>query len=129
MLRNTVAILFLEASGTSHVVHIDLAATAAPYVPTIDWDAGFAVAGQQFAKSIIAPELAPVIHLLRAKLSRAELLALRPMIAAKALPIWEREQGELTIADIDEVLHSTTRLSPQLHARVLQLWHTWLNDR
>jgi putative phosphoesterase len=129
MLRNTVALLFVEKNGTSHVVHIDLAAPDTSYMPNIDWDAGFLVAGKQFAKSILSPELIPAVQFLRANFSQSDILAIRPLLAAKALPIWEREGGELTIADVEDALMNTSALSPEVHERVRKLWHAWQNSR
>lgn len=125
MLRNTVALLFIEKDGTPHVVHVDIAAPDAPFVPEIDWNAGFMVAGNQFTKSIISPDLTSAIHHLRATFTRPELLALRPIVAELATPIWERADGELTIADIEAALQNDTTLSPDLRARVLAALNSW----
>jgi putative phosphoesterase len=128
-LRNTVALLLIEKSGASYIVHVDLAAPDAPYVPQIDWDAGFNVAAGDYSKSIVAPDLAPAIYFMRQHFSREELLAIRPLIAAKAIPIWEREGGELTLADVEDVILQDTTLPRDLHTRVLKALHTWQNIR
>lgn len=129
MLRNAVALLFVENSGTCHVAHVDLAAPDAAYIPQIDWDDGFIVAMNQFATSIIAPDLVPAIRFLRAKLSKQELQMIRPLIAEIAHPIWENEGGELTPAAVEDALLNTSALPPELHARVQELWHAWQNSR
>jgi hypothetical protein len=129
MLRNTVALLLIEKNGAPHVVHIDLDAPAAPYVPQIDWDAGFQVAGNQFAKSILASELIPAVHFMRANFTRDDILALRPLLAAKAIPIWERQGGELTIADVEDALLNDNTLSLEMRERVQKVWHAWQNSR
>jgi uncharacterized protein len=129
MLRNTVALLFVEQSGNCHVSHIDLANPAAPYEPQIDWDAGFMVAADQFAKSILAPELRGVGYYLSTFLTHPEILAIRPLLAEAAQPIWEKGEGELTIAAVEATLLNTTALPPELHARVRELWQTWRNKR
>jgi uncharacterized protein len=128
MLRNTVALLFVEQSGNCHVTHIDLANPAAPYEPQIDWDAGFMVAADQFAKSILAPELRGAAYYLSTFLTYPELLAIRPLLAEAARPIWEKGEGELTIAAVEATLLNTTALPPELHARVQELWQTWRNS-
>ena len=129
MLRNTVALLLIEKSGTAHVVHIDLAAPDTPYVPLIDWEAGFMVAGNQFAKSILARELVPAVQFMRANFTREEILAIRPLLAAKAMPIWVQTAGELTIADVQDALLNANDLPPEMRQRVLQLWQKWQASR
>jgi uncharacterized protein len=125
MLRNTVALLFVEKSGQCHVVHIDLAAPDAPYQPIIDWDAGFMVAGNQFAKSILAPDLREAAHYMRGNLTFAEFHAIRPLVAELAHPVWESGEGELTLAMVENALLDTTALSPELHARVHEVLQAW----
>lgn len=129
MLRNTVALLLIEKNGTPHVLHIDLDAPDGPYVPQIDWDAGFRVAGEQFARSILAPELIPAVQFMRGNFTRDEILAIRPLLAAKAIPIWERQGGELTIADVEDVLLNDNTLSPEMRERVQKVWQAWQNSR
>lgn len=125
MLRNTVALLLIEKNGTAHVVHIDLAAPDAPYVPSVDWEAGFMVAMNQFTKSILARELVPAVQFMRANFTRDEILAIRPLLAAKAMPIWEQTGGELTVADVEDALLNANDLPPAIQARVLLLWQQW----
>ncbi len=129
MLRNTVALLIIEHDGRPHVVHIDLAAPEAPFVPSIDWDAGFMAAGNQFAKSIVAPDLAPAIHHLRAHFTIDELILIRPIVAALATPIWEQAAGELTVAAVEEAIVNTTLLPAELHTRLLETWFAWRNHQ
>lgn len=124
-LRNTVALMFVEHNGTCHVVHVDLAAPDLPYKPAIDWDAGFIVAGNQFAKTIISPELRNAGFYLRSRLSYSEFHAIRPVIAELAHPIWESGTGELTVTAVEDALLNTSNLSPELHARVKALWQAW----
>lgn len=51
------ALLFMRDDGLPAVVHLDLAAPAQPFVPRIDWQAGFAAAHRQFTESLMAPDL------------------------------------------------------------------------
>lgn len=129
MLINTVAILFIQKNGTAHVVHIDLASPETPYIPQVDWDAGFAVMVNRYAKSIISPELAPAIQYMRGNFSRTEIEAIRPLIAAKAMPIWEQAGGDLTLAAVDDALRNTTELSPELHEKVIRVLNTLQNSK
>lgn len=125
MLRNTVALLFIEKNGTRHHVHIDLAAPETPYHSVIDWDGGFDVALAQFSRSIIARELEPAIRFMSANLTRAEILAIRPYLGAKTMPIWEREAGELTLADVEDALVHADNIPPEMHARIVEVWQKW----
>jgi hypothetical protein len=54
----SVAILSIRDDGAPFVTHIDLARPDQPFVPRIDWAAGFRAAHQQFGQSILAPDLA-----------------------------------------------------------------------
>jgi hypothetical protein len=56
----TVALLFLRDDGTPFVTHVDLASPHQPFVPPIDWGAGFRAASQQFSASILSSDLAAV---------------------------------------------------------------------
>ena len=53
----SVALLFIRDDGVPTVVHIDLAAPERPFVPQIDWKAGFAAAHSQFTESLMTPDL------------------------------------------------------------------------
>lgn len=125
MLRNTVALLLIEKNGTHHHIHIDLAAPETPYQSIIDWDSGFDVALAQFSRSILARELEPLIHFMRANFTLDEIIAIRPLLGAKAMPIWEREGGELTLADIEDALVHANNLPRELHARIMEVWKKW----
>ncbi len=129
MLLNTVALLFVEKSGAAHVVHVDIAAPDVPYTPTIDWEAGFIVAGGQFTKSILAADVVAAARFLRVNLTMQDLRTIRPLVAAKAMPIWESEGGELTLAAVEDALFNTTALAPDVHERVQKLWHSWQNSQ
>jgi putative phosphoesterase len=129
MLHNTVALLFVEKTGARHVVHVDLAAPDCPYEPAIDWDAGFMTAMNRFARSILAPELIPAVQFMRDNFSRDDILAIRPLLAAKAIPIWEEEGGELTLADVEDALFNATELPPEMQVRVQKLWNAWQTMR
>jgi len=124
MLLNSVALLLLEHSGQAHVLHIDLAAPQQPFDPAINWDAGFDIAMRRFAKSIIAPELAPAVHYLWQHMAYDEIMAARPFFAALATPLWDGDERLLTIADIDVALPHAD-LPPDLHARLTTLWRAW----
>ena len=53
----SVALLFIRDDGVLTVVHLDLAAPERPFVPQIDWQAGFAAAHSQFTESLMTPDL------------------------------------------------------------------------
>jgi putative phosphoesterase len=49
-------LLFMREDGAPAVAHVDLA-SGRPFVPRIDWQAGFAAAHSQFAESLMTPDL------------------------------------------------------------------------
>ncbi len=53
----SVALLFICDDGVPTVVHVDLAAPECPFVPQIDWQAGFAATHSQFTESLMTPDL------------------------------------------------------------------------
>jgi uncharacterized protein len=59
-LRKTVALLFLCDDRPPVAVHVDVNAPDRPFVPAIDWNAGFRAALKHYEESILAPELAAV---------------------------------------------------------------------
>lgn len=122
MLRNTVALLLIEKNGTRHHIHIDLAAPETPYSPVIDWDAGFDVALAQYSRSILARELEPALHFMRANFTRDEIIAIRPYLGTKAMPIWESAEGELTLTDVEDALIHADGIPPELHGRIIEVW-------
>jgi uncharacterized protein len=56
----SVALLFIRDDGVPMVVHLDLAAPVRPFVPQIDWQAGFAAAHSQITESLMTPDLEAV---------------------------------------------------------------------
>jgi uncharacterized protein len=67
----SIAILCIRDDGPPYVTHIDLARPDQPFVPRIDWEAGFGAAHQQFGQSILAPDLASDFPRLAATIQRA----------------------------------------------------------
>ncbi len=53
----SVALLFIRDDGVPTVMHIDLAAPERPFVPRIDWKAGFVAAHSQLTESLMTPDL------------------------------------------------------------------------
>lgn len=104
MTRKTVARLTVTHAGTPHITHLDLADPTRPYTPVIDWDAGFIVAWNQFSRSILAPEVEPLVPYLRSRLTIPQLLALRHAIDHMGHPIWEGEDRLLTVDDFTDAL-------------------------
>ena len=102
-LRQTVAILFLCADGQFVVTHVDLAEPSKPFVPEIDFDAGFSAALRQVSTSIIAPELRP--HLLHLRKFAEEIIPPRAIKATVAIfnraaqRCWAGEQEFICIED------------------------------
>ena len=126
MLRHTVALLFVDDASQAHVVHVDLAAPDRPYVPAIDWDAGFMLAHSQFSASILAPELESLIPFLRRHIPRPELLILRDILCELGHPIWEGEARLLTYADYSRAVDAAaSQLPGDLYPRLRRRMDEW----
>lgn len=117
----TVALLFIRDDGACAVVHVDLAAPEEPFVPRIDWGAGFRAAHDQFGESILSPEMAAGYDRLRALIA-----SLAPDQASRARAAWDRvahrcwsgEQAIITPADVLTELRADANLSPGVCAQV-----------
>jgi putative phosphoesterase len=59
-LRQSVALLFLCDDRAPVAVHVDVNAPDRPFVPEVDWNAGFRAALKHYEESILAPELVAV---------------------------------------------------------------------
>jgi putative phosphoesterase len=122
--RRTVALLYMRADRLPLVVHIDLASPDRPFVPRIDWDAGFAAALGQFNESILAPDLEPDHQRLYAIAQQA----LEPSIGAirrVAMRCWSGEQPYITRAELLAELEA----APGLPARVWAEFEALLCDK
>ena len=101
--RQTVALLYVRDDGAVTPVHVDLADLARPYVPRIDWAAGFRAAHDQYQESILSPELAADFAYLRTQAWWNLPDEGRPLWAAwyrAARRCWTGELPRLTRADV-----------------------------
>jgi uncharacterized protein len=119
----TVALLFLRDDGIPFVTHLDLASPEQPFVPQIDWDAGFRAANHRFSGSILAPELAAVWD------SWQSLAQLAPEAHHSALlraahPCWSGEQTAIT----PESLLAELRAEAGIAATLLRRFEAALAD-
>ena len=113
--RRTVALLFMRADRLPLVVHVDLAHPDRPFVPQIDWEAGFAAALGQVSESILAPDLEPDHQRLYAIARQAP----GPSIGAirrVAMRCWSGAQSYITRADLLAELEATPDLPPHVRA-------------
>lgn len=113
--RRTIALLYIRDDGAPFPVHIDLAAPAEPFVPRIDWEAGFRAALVQFEESIVSPELAadwPRLFALAESLPPAEACQLRAVVMRAAHRRWAGDPTPITHAD----LLAELRVDPDLPA-------------
>jgi uncharacterized protein len=111
----TVALLFLREDRPPLVVHVDLARPERPFVPRIDWDAGFAAALGQFGESMLAPDLEPDEQRLYAIVRQAP----KPSISAirrVAMRCWAGTQPYITRADLLAELEAASELPPHVYA-------------
>lgn len=101
--RRSVARLDLRGDGTIAVRHTDLDAPGEPFVPQIDWGAGFRAAHDAVSASILAPDLAARLATLRAfarTLPDDERAALWGLVTRCARPCWVGERAALAVADL-----------------------------
>ena len=125
MRHYTVALLFIDDTAVAHVIHVDLAYPETPFSPQFDADAGFAAAGQRYNKSIATSDLLAALPVLRGHLTLDELRALRPAVATLARPLWEGNDGQLTIDAVIDELKRTRDVAPTLVERALHLIDDW----
>jgi putative phosphoesterase len=98
--RQTVAILTIEAGGRPSVSHIDLAEPDKPYAPVIDWAAGFQVALDQFSATILGPDLAADFPALRDQMLALDAEAFWAALHRVAHRCWDGRQLLITRADL-----------------------------
>jgi len=106
--RQTVALLLIRDDGTPSVAHVDLAAPGQPYVPDVDWQAGFEVARDQFEGTIVEQGLLEDIARM-SKQTYRDLEALKRAILPLSHRCWAGEKQYITRAELlNEIERSTT---------------------
>jgi len=106
--RQTVALLLIRDDGTPFVAHVDLAAPDRPYVPDVDWQAGFEVALDQFQGTIVEQGLLEDVARM-SKQTYRDREALRRAILPLSHRCWAGEKQYITRAELlDEIERSTT---------------------
>jgi putative phosphoesterase len=99
----SVALLFIRDDGVPTVVHIDLAAPERPFVPQIDWQAGFAAAHSQFTESLMTHDLEVIwkeLHHVGQSLDEEVRAQLRAGMRRILERCWSGEQQLISRADI-----------------------------
>lgn len=128
--RQTVARLAITHTGTPHLVHIDLADPTRPYVPPIDWDAGFVATWNQFSESILSPEVESLVPFLRSRMTIHQLVDMRHAMDQMGHPIWEGEDRLLTVADFTGALEQfRADLPDELYHYMKGLIDEWRTTR
>jgi putative phosphoesterase len=111
----TVATLLIRADGTPLVTHVDLDAPGQPYLPDIDWSAGFRTAMNRFSASILDPELERIWEEGRwASLAKRAPQAHRAALLRAAHRCWAGEKIVMTTEDLLEELRLEPDISPEL---------------
>jgi putative phosphoesterase len=116
----SVALLFIRDDGARAVVHLDLAAPAQPFVPQIDWRAGFAAAHSQFTESLMAPDLEIIwkeLHHVGQSLDEDVRVKLRAGMRRILERCWSSEQALISRADVLGAARAA-RLPDEVWARV-----------
>jgi putative phosphoesterase len=97
------ALLFIRDDGVPAVAHIDLAAPDRPFVPQIDWQAGFAAAHRHVTESLMTPDLEAIWNELD-RVGRSLDRDVRAMLRAGMRRIlercWSGEQQFISRADV-----------------------------
>jgi putative phosphoesterase len=99
----SVALLFIRDDGVPTVVHVDLAAPERPFVPQIDWQAGFAAAHSQCTESLMTPDLEIIwkeLHQVGQSLDEDVRAKLRARMRRVQERCWSGEQQLISRADI-----------------------------
>jgi uncharacterized protein len=123
LLRTTVAWLFLRDDGAPFVCHIDLAQPDRPFVPRIDWTAGFLAAHRQFNESILAPDLAGQMDALNRVIDQVGFDFGMPALLRVAHRCWAGEQSQITLADWLDEVERDADLPGRVKAAYLKLLH------
>ncbi len=87
-LRQTAALMTVAEGADPEVTHIDLTVPDQAYDPQIDWSSGFRATLERFA-SILAPDLAERLILVRQRLSGDDIELLRRLMAPLAHRCWQ----------------------------------------
>jgi putative phosphoesterase len=115
----SVALLFIRDDGAPTVVHVDLAHKR-EFIPSIDWQAGFAAAHSQFAESLMEPDLEAIWKELD-RFGRSLDAEVRAQLRAGMRRIlercWSGEQALIGRADLLAELRAA-ELPAQLCARI-----------
>ena len=116
----TVALLFICNDGELFVAHVDVAVPDRPFVPRIDWDAGFEAALGQFQSPIVAADLLESIGEL-GKQAFEDLEALKEAILPLCYPCWTDEKKHITRAELLSAIESSTELAPTDREKVITI--------
>ena len=120
-LHQTAALLFLLENGDTHVIHVDLAVPDRAFDPAINFDAGFRANFSRFSTTILDPELAAVIPVLRAKLPPDEVESLRQLVLGLARRCWDGEFDALTMSLIIDEAEDSGLLTADAKAFILNV--------
>ena len=118
--HQTVALLFICNDGEPFVAHVDLAVPDQPYVPSIDWGAGFETAVGQFQSPIVEQDLLESIGEL-GKQTYSDLEALKEAILPLCHPCWTGEKRHITRAELLNGIESSTDIAPIDREKVIAI--------
>lgn len=121
-LRQTAALMTVAEGADPEVTHIDLTVPDQAYDPQIDWSSGFRATLERFSASILAPDLAERLILVRQRLTGDDIELLRRLISPLAHRCW---QGELSAIDLElarSAVDADATLPEDARRRFLQLF-------
>ena len=116
----TVALLFICNDGELFVAHADLAVPDRPFVPRIDWDAGFETALGQFQSPIVEPNLLQSIGEFKRE-TYSDLEALKAAILPLCHPCWAGEKQHINRAELLNAIESSTDIAPIDREKVIAI--------
>jgi hypothetical protein len=112
----TVALLFIHGDGQVAVSHINLAQPERPFLPEVDWDAGFQA--NRYARSILAPELTAVQKELFNQVLPLAPRAITAVFHRLAHRCWAGEKELITAIHLVEVINHHPHIPSTVAARL-----------
>ncbi len=120
-LRQTVALLTLRAGVAPVVTHIDLADTAQPWTPEINWEAGFHAALDQFSASILAPDFQQDWQRIAQKVRELAPEEAYEIVLRQAHRCWSGEQPAITREGLLAEVGADTSIPELLRHRLTEI--------
>lgn len=116
----SVARLRFATDGVPSVEHINLSDPQKP-VPSIDLNAGFKAAAQQFGELILTPDLAQHFHWLWQNLYVGNEERFLPILSELSHTAWDNPQKKISLADLLHTLNQHPLFTEEMRAKLRQV--------